>query len=191
MAGPAPERPRPLCLGLTGGVVKGRVQGVEVAAVQAVLDAAKNFSESLEMYDFPFPQKADGVADFRILDDPQDVVVGGSGFLFRRQILEQVGDGIPFGLKFTGVEGNAAGGLGPDAGGVVDIVGAEAGVLDFLGRQVPGQLVDDGGDHFQMGQFFGADVGKGGFGFVVGHGVALGQIAHGRAEFAIGAAVLQ
>lgn len=124
--------------------VKSRVKGVEVAAVQMLLNRAESFAETLEMNNFTFPKEADGVADFRVFDDTEDVVVGGAGFLFRRQILEQIRNRISLGLEFTGIERYAACCLRPDTGGVVDIVGAEAGGFDLFRGQIPGQLVDDG-----------------------------------------------
>ena len=62
--------------------VEGGIKGIKVFAVQIVLKHAKGFSESLEMDNFPLPQKTDGVADLRILDKAEDVVIGGTGFLF-------------------------------------------------------------------------------------------------------------
>lgn len=135
-------------------VIKGRIKSVEVAAVQMLLNRAESFAETLEMNDFTFPKEADRVADFRVFDDTEDVVVGGAGFLFRRQILEQIRNRISLGLEFTGVERYAACCLRPDAGSVVDIVGAEAGGFDLFRGQIPGQLVDDGCHDFQMGQLF-------------------------------------
>ena len=142
------------------------------------------------MDDLPLPQVADGIAHVRVLHHPQDVVVGAPGLLFGTQVLRQVGDHIPLGLEFAGVEGDAPGGLGPDAGGVVNVVGAEAALLDLLGGEIAGQLVDDGRHDLHVGQLLRADVRQHGLALVVGHGVALGEVAHGRANFPVGAAVL-
>lgn len=40
------------------------------------------FAETLEMHDFAFPQETDWVADFRVFDKAQDIVIGSAGFLF-------------------------------------------------------------------------------------------------------------
>lgn len=64
-----------------GRIVKGWIQGIEVAAVQMFLNGAKGFPEPLEMHDLAFAEEADRVADLRIFDDPQDIIVGGTRFL--------------------------------------------------------------------------------------------------------------
>ena len=69
--------------------VKFRIDGIKVSAVQMVLHDPQAFAESLIMYDFSFPQEADGVADLRIFDQTQDIVVGGAGFLLRSHIFEK------------------------------------------------------------------------------------------------------
>ena len=48
--------------------------------------------------------------------------------------------------EIGGGEGNARGGNGVDAGGVIDEIGVEAGFLNFLGGEIFGQLIEDGGD---------------------------------------------
>ena len=125
------------------GDIKGRVKGIEVPAVQMVLDVAQDFTETLEMDDLPFPQEPDGIADLRVFHHAEDIVIGDTRFLFCSKVLEQVGDGIAFRLEFAGIKGDAACGLRPDPYCVVDIIGAEAGTLDLLRGQVAGQLVDD------------------------------------------------
>ena len=135
--------------------VKGRVEGVEVFGIQMILDHPHGFAEPLEVDDFPFTEEPDRIADFRVLDQPEDVVVGEPCLLLCRHILIEIRDGIAGGLELAGAEGKAAGRLGPDPRGVVNIVGGEALFLQLFCRQVAGQLVDDGGDDLQVGQFFG------------------------------------
>ena len=67
---------------------------------------------------------------------------------------------------------------------------SEALFLDLLGGQAAGQLVDDGADHFKVGEFFGAYIRQYGAELGVGHGVALAEVAQGGADLAVGAAVL-
>lgn len=45
------------------------------------LDIAERFTEPLEMDNLTFPQKADGVCNFRILYHAENVVIGSAGFL--------------------------------------------------------------------------------------------------------------
>ena len=130
------------------------VEGVEIPAVQLLLHEAQAFAEPLVVHDLPFPEEADRVADFRVFDEAQDVVVGCSCLLLCGQVFVQVCDGVALGLEDRGGPGHAAGGLGPERQCVVYVIGGEAGTLDLFGRQVLRQLVDDGADHLHVGQFF-------------------------------------
>ena len=62
--------------------IKFRVDGVEVLAVQILLDESERFTESLIMYDLAFSQETDRVEDVRVVAHADDVVIGGAGFLF-------------------------------------------------------------------------------------------------------------
>ena len=62
--------------------IKFRVDGVEVLAVQILLDESERFTESLIMYDLAFSQETDRVEDVRVIAHADDVVIGGAGFLF-------------------------------------------------------------------------------------------------------------
>ncbi len=79
-----------VCLRGLGGLrfVKSRVERIEIAAVQMLLNRAEGFTKPLEMDDLTFPEEADGITDFRVFDDAEDIVVGGAGFLFCCQILK-------------------------------------------------------------------------------------------------------
>ena len=68
--------------------VKTGVKGIEVLAVKLILHMSQCFSKTLEMDNFPCPQIADRIADFRIFYDAEDVVVSAPGFLFGSEILE-------------------------------------------------------------------------------------------------------
>ena len=61
--------------------IEGWVEGIEVAAVQMVLNITQGFPEPLEMDDLPLPQETDGITHIVVLDHAQDVVVGGAGLL--------------------------------------------------------------------------------------------------------------
>ena len=75
-----------------------------------ILGNAQGFTEALVVDDLPGSEELDGFTDIRILDQAQNVVVGGAGFLLRSHVFHQIGDGIALGLEFAGIEGNAAGG---------------------------------------------------------------------------------
>ena len=67
---------------LTAAVfVNDRIAGIEILGVQAFLDDAERFAKSLEVYDFPGAQEANGINNIRVFDYPQDIVVSASRFL--------------------------------------------------------------------------------------------------------------
>ena len=70
-----------------------------------------------------------------------------------RQILRQISDQVALAGHTGGAVGEAGGGGGVDAGGVVHKVGGEGGFFNLVHGKVPGQLMDDGADHFQMPKF--------------------------------------
>lgn len=115
-----------------------------------ILHIPQGFAEPLEVYYLPLPQEADWVTYLRILNHAEDVIVGNPGFLLCCQILKQIRNWIALRLEFTGIEGDAASSLRPESGGVVNIVRTKAGFLDFLWRQIPGQLVDNSSDNFKV-----------------------------------------
>lgn len=135
--------------------VKLRIKSVEVFGVKALLNEPEGFTETLEMDNLSCPQEADGVRHIGIPDCSEDVIVGRPGLLFRSHVFCKICDDIALGLELAGIERNAPGGLRPERRGMVDIIGAEAGVLNFFHGQVFGELIDDGADHFEMSEFVG------------------------------------
>ena len=81
---------------------------------------------------------------------------------------------IAFGLKLACVERHASGCLGPERGGMVNIVGTEAGGFDFFHGQILGKLIDNGADHFKMGELFRPNIRQKPRHLPIGHGIALG-----------------
>lgn len=117
------------------------------------------FAEPLEVDHLPLAQELDDVVHVRVVAEAEDVVVGHPGLLLRRQILGQIGDQIALAGHAGGAVGEPGGGGGIHARRAVHKVGVEPGGLDLLIGEVPGQLVDDGADHFQMPKFLRPDVG--------------------------------
>ena len=74
---------------------------------------------------------------------------------------------------------------------MVDKIGLESSLLDLFLREISRELVDDRADHLQMPQLLGADIGQQALELGVGHGVPLVEIAHGRTQLAVRAAVLR
>ena len=71
----------------------------------------------------------------------------------RRQILGQISDQIALAGHTGGAVGEPGGSGGIHARCAVHKISVEPGGLDLLIREVPGQLVDDGANHFQMPKF--------------------------------------
>lgn len=143
--------------GLAGiTAVKSGIECIEVPGVQVILGNAQGFTEALVVDDLPGSEELDGFTDIRILDQAQNVVVGGAGFLFRSHIFVQICDDVSFYLKFTGIEGHTACCLRPDTNGVIHIIIGKSAFLDLFHGEVTGQLVNDGGNHFQMSKLFGS-----------------------------------
>ncbi len=136
--------------------VKAGIESVEVLAVKIILGDSQGFAETLEMYNFTLSQEADGSAHVRVINQSQDIVIGGSGLLFGGHVFKQVSDNVPRGLELVGGERNTARCLGPDAQGVIHIVFVKAASLDLLHGEVAGQLVDNGPYDLHVSQFLGA-----------------------------------
>lgn len=66
----------------------------------------------------------------------------------RGQILCQIGDSVACNLHSCGGPGGAGGKLRIYASGVIHKVGIKSGHFDLFLAKVPGQLVDNGSNHF-------------------------------------------
>ena len=62
-------------------MVERRVHIVDVFLAQTVFGQAQALAKSLEVYNLPLAQEADGVGDVRIIAEAKNVVVGYAGFL--------------------------------------------------------------------------------------------------------------
>lgn len=73
-----------------------------------------------------------------------------------REVFREIGDRVASGLDGGGAPRKAGGGGRVNSGGVVHEVGREGGAIAYLFiGEVPGELVDNGSNHFHMAQFFG------------------------------------
>ena len=136
--------------------IKTRVAGVEILAVEMVGRDPEAFAETLVVDDLPFPQEFQRIADIRVVNKAEQVVVRCTGLLLGCHILVHVADDIALALDIGRGPRRAGRGLRPDAGGMVDEIGIKTRLHDFLGGEVSGELMHHGGDHFKMCQFFGA-----------------------------------
>ena len=142
------------------------------------------------MDDLPLTQKSNHVIYVGIVREPENVIVGGTRLLFGGKVLGEIGDHIAADADADGIPRHARRGLRKYAERMIDEVSVKALRLDLLRRQIPCELVDDRADHFQMPEFFRADVGKDPLDFIARHGKALAQIAKRRPQFAVRSAVL-
>jgi len=104
----------------------------------------------------PLAQEAYGVQNVWVIHKADDIVIGGAGFLLRRHVLVEVGDGITLALEHRCGKGHAPSRLGPEAEGVVHEIGVKALSLYLLDGEVLCELVDDGADYLHVGQLLGS-----------------------------------
>ena len=116
--------------------VKCWVGRIEVLSIQMVLDNPEPFTKPLEMHNLTRTQEPDRICNFLVLYQTQDIVIGAAGFLFRCQILRQVGNRVALGLEFAGIEGDSPCGLRPQRQGMVHIIFIKARCLNLLWGQV-------------------------------------------------------
>ena len=57
------------------------IEGIVVLRVQVLLHDAQGVAEALEVYDLPFTEEFERLADIWIVDQAQQVVIGRAGFL--------------------------------------------------------------------------------------------------------------
>ena len=175
---------------LAAALVKGRVAGIEVLRIKMILRDAEGIPKPLIMHDLTLPEELDGLADIGIVAEAEDVVVGDAGLLLGRQILMEISEDVPLDAHVFHVKGHPRGGDGVDPRGMIHKVGGEGGVLDLLLGQVAGELVEDGGDHFEVGQLLCTDVGQDPHHLLIGHTVPLMQVPHGGGQLPVRAAKL-
>ena len=143
------------------------------------------FAEALEVYDLPLPEETEGIEQGGVICEGHKVLVGCPGFLLRRHILMDIGDGVAGALDIGGGKGNAVGVGGEYALGVHGKVADQARFLYFLKGSIAHALVYHGADHLPMGHFFRADVVAGGLYAVIRHGEALSEVAARRCQFRV------
>lgn len=70
------------------------------------------------------------------------------------KVFYQIGDCVPLALKNRCRKRHAGCRLRVDPGRMIDKIRIKPGLLDLLGREITGELIDDRRNHFLMGQFF-------------------------------------
>ena len=57
------------------------IHEINISAVQFFAQELDRFAESLEVYDLPLPEELDHIVHIGVVAEPQDVVIGHTGFL--------------------------------------------------------------------------------------------------------------
>ena len=94
--------------------IKARVAGVEILAVEMVGRDPEAFAETLVVDDLPFPQEFQRIADIRVVDEAEQVVVRCTGLLLGCHILVHVADDIALALDIGRGPRRAGRGLRPN-----------------------------------------------------------------------------
>lgn len=161
--------------------IEAGVEGIEIFAVEHILDKPQAFAEALVMDDLTLTEKFYRVTDVGVIGKAEDIVIGEASFLLGGEILVDIGDSVACALEGLGGEGHARGCDRVDACGMVGEIGIKAAFLDLFHREISGQLVDYRADHFHMGEFLGADIVEYCLDFTAGGGITLVEIAQGCA----------
>ena len=112
----------------------------------------EGFGEALIVDDLALAEEFKGIADVGIVDQAKEVIIGHARLLLGGEVLVEIGDHIALDADILGIKGNARGGLGIDACGMVDKIGLKSRSADLLLGEVTGQLMDDRGDHLEVGE---------------------------------------
>ena len=171
--------------------VKRGVICVVVLAVKPFAGLVQGFCEALVVHKLALAQEADDVLDVGIIGKTQDIVVGGARLLLGSQVLIEVGDGVALDGQVLGVKGHTCRADGIDAGGMIHKIRGEGALVDLLFREIARQLVHDCRDHFHVCQLLCADIGQRADDLLIGHAVALIEIAQGCAKLTVGATKMQ
>ena len=134
--------------------VKCRIKGIKVSCIQIFLSDSEAFPETLEVNNFPFSQKLDGVSDIRIIGKSQDIIVCRACFLLGRQIFSQICNDIAFYSNISSCKRDSGCCHWIHTRRVINKIGVKSRFTDLLLCQIPGQLMDDSTDHFHVCQFF-------------------------------------
>ncbi len=110
-------------------------------------------TEALVMNHFTLSQETNGIANVRVIDQAEKIVISYPRLLFRCKIFVKIRKYISLDTDILHVKGDAGCRDGIYAGCVIDEIHIEAGLFDFLFTQISGELIHNGCDHFKMCEF--------------------------------------
>ena len=108
------------------------------------------------MDDLSLTEIFDDVADVGIVAEAENVIVGDARLLLCRQILVQVCDDVALDADIFHIKGNACGGDGINARGMIHKIGGKGSSLNVLYLEIAGELVNDRRYHFEVCKLLGA-----------------------------------
>ena len=135
--------------------VEGRVEGVEVPAVELICQQSQILAEALIVYYLSRSEKAYRVYHVGVVAVSQDVVIGRASLLLRREALVKVGYRVALARYRKGVEGYSRCRIGIDTGGVIDEVRVKARFLYIILAQILCELIHDSSYHLEVVQLLG------------------------------------
>lgn len=144
------------------------------------------FAEPLKMHDLTLSEKSYGINNIRVVYHSKNIVIGSAGFLLCRKIFRQIGDGVALALEICRSKGCSRSRLGIDARCVVNKVGVEPALFYLVNAEVSCELVKNGGDHFDVCQFFSPNIRKQTFQLRIRHTETLIKITKRCSQFPVG-----
>jgi hypothetical protein len=82
-------------------LIKTWIAGVEILGIEPVGSQAESFAKTLIVDDFTLSQELNRITYIGVIGKAENVVIGGTCFLFCRKIFVKVGDNIAFGLEIS------------------------------------------------------------------------------------------
>lgn len=70
--------------------IKAGVKGIEILFVESVSSKSQTLAEALIVYNLSCTQEFDCVTYIRVVNKSENVVVGGTGFLFRSKVFVEI-----------------------------------------------------------------------------------------------------
>ncbi len=112
--------------------VKGRIHKINVLRIHFLLSQPQTFAKALEMHDFAGSQELDYIINIRVITEPENVIIGDSRFLLRRQIFRQIGNQITLYLHRCSAPWEAGCGNGVDTCGMIHKICVKTAGLQLL-----------------------------------------------------------
>ena len=133
--------------------IKGRIEKIYVLLVHFVLGNLQALAKALEVDDLTFPQETDDIVYIGIIAEPQDVIIGDTGFLLCCKVFRQIADHIALDCHGCCIVRPAGSCGGIDTCGVIDEIGIETCGFDLILAEIAGKLMHQRANHFQMSEF--------------------------------------